>query len=393
MSTVKVPFIDLTAQHSAIEHELLEVFQRVVQNSTFILGPEVKRFEGSFASYLGASQVVAVNSGTAALHLVLQAFGIGPGDEVITVANTFIATAEAISAVGARPVFVDVDAISYTMDASKLEGAITKRTRAIIPVHLYGQAADLDPILALAHRINLLVIEDACQAHGAEYKGRKAGTLGQAGCFSFYPSKNLGCCGEGGAVVTDDADLAQRVRMLRDHGSVRKYEHRWPGYNFRMEGLQGAILAFKLRYLDEWNNRRRALAARYNQLLADPGVVVPAEVPYARHVYHLYVIQSEQRDALRDYLATRGIQTAMHYPVPIHLQEAYRTLRYKPDTFPVTERLARESLSLPMYPEMDPKAVDYVASAISDFHRSRRAPSTRQAPNSKTVIVNSVSGH
>ncbi len=390
---MNVPFVDLGAQHRQLHVELCQVFERILERSSFILGPEVKQFEESFASYLDVSQCVALNSGTAALHLMLHALEIGPGDEVITVPNTFIATAEAISAVGARPVFVDVDPVSYTIDPLQVEKAITDRTRALLPVHLYGQAADLDPLLAMARHHNLAVIEDACQAHGALYKRRKAGAVGTAGCFSFYPSKNLGCCGEGGAVVTNDSELARRLRMLRDHGSVRKYEHRWPGYNFRMEGLQGAILACKLRYLDEWNNRRRALAARYNQLLADSGVVVPVEMPYARHVYHLYVIQSKQRDALRDYLATRGIQTAMHYPVPIHLQEAYRTLGYKPGTFLVTERSARESLSLPMYPEMDPKAVDYVASAISDFHRSRRAPSAHQAPNSKTVIVNSVSGH
>ncbi len=369
---MNVPFVDLKTQHRQLEGELSDAVARVLQNASFILGPEVKAFEEAFARYLGSNHCVAVNSGTAALHLTLLALGIGPGDEVITVSHTFIATAEAISAVGARPVFVDVDPLSYTMNPARVESAVTVRTRAILPVHLYGQPADFDLLLEIARRHSLALVEDACQAHGAEYKGRKAGTLGNAGCFSFYPSKNLGCCGEGGAVVTNDADLAQRVRMLRDHGSLRKYEHQFPGYNFRMEGIQGAILALKLQHLDEWNERRRALAQRYNRLLVDCGVVTPTEMPYARHVYHLYVIQSEHRDALRDYLAKQGVESGMHYPVPLHLQEAYRLLGYKPGDFPVAERLAQQSLSLPMYPEMSPEAVDYVASAIVDFDRSHQ---------------------
>ncbi len=369
---MNVPFVDLKAQHRELEREIKDVFARILGNTSFILGPEVKAFEEAFSRYLASRHCVAVNSGTAALHLTLLALGIGPGDEVITVPHTFIATAEAISAVGARPVFVDVDPISYTMDPARVETTITKRTRAILPVHLYGQPADLDPLVDIARRYNLAVVEDACQAHGAEYKGRKAGTLGAAGCFSFYPSKNLGGCGEGGAVVTDDQDLAERVRMLRDHGSLRKYEHRFPGYNFRMEGIQGGILALKLQHLDAWNERRRALAQRYNRLLVDCGVVTPTEMPYARHAYHLYVIQSEHRDALRDYLAKQGIESGMHYPVPLHLQEAYRPLGYKPGDFPVAERLAQQSLSLPMYPEMSPEAVDMVASRINEFYRLRR---------------------
>lgn len=370
---MNVPFVDLSAQHTPLRAELCHVFERVLRDSSFILGPEVKRFEESFASYLNASHCIALSSGTAALHLVLQALEIGPGDEVITVPNTFIATAEAISAVGARPVFVDVEAVGYTMAPAAAEKALTKRTRAILPVHLYGQPADLDPLLALAARHKLPLVEDACQAHGATYKGRKAGTLGTVGCYSFYPSKNLGCCGEGGAVVTEDAALTERIRMLRDHGSVRKYEHRFPGYNLRMGGLQGGILTVKLRHLDAWNERRRALAQHYDRLLADSGVMTPTERDYARHVYHLYVVQSPQRDPLRDHLTAQGIATGLHYPIPLHLQEAYRALGYRPGDFPVAERLARECLSLPLYPEMNLEAVDHVARVVRNFQRTQRS--------------------
>jgi dTDP-4-amino-4,6-dideoxygalactose transaminase len=301
------------------------------------------------------------------LHLVLHALRIGPGDEVITVPNTFIATAEAISAVGAKPVFVDVNPVSYTMDPARAERAITAKTRAFLPVHLYGQPADMDALLEIAHGRSLAVLEDACQAHGAEYKGRKAGTLGAAGCFSFYPSKNLGACGEGGAVVTSDPDLAERIRLLRNHGSVSKYEHRFPGYNFRMEELQGAFLAVKLKYLDEWNERRRMLAQHYDRLFSGSGVVTPTEMPYAKHVYHLYVIQAENREALRRRLTEQDIETGLHYPIPLHLQEAYRSLGYRRGDFPVSERLAERALSLPMYPDLTFEAVEHVASPILEF--------------------------
>jgi dTDP-4-amino-4,6-dideoxygalactose transaminase len=364
---VKIPLVDLGAQHRQLETELQAAVQRVFQRSSFVSGPEVERFEAEFASYLNATSCVAVSSGTAALHLVLHALEIGPGDEVITVPNTFIATAEAISAVGARTVFVDVDPIAYTMDPTQVERAITVRTRAILPVHLYGQPADLDPLTAIARRYKLTIIEDACQAHGAEYKGRKAGTLGAAGCFSFYPSKNLGACGEGGAVVTSDPDLAERIRLLRNHGSVSKYEHCFPGYNFRMEGLQGAFLAVKLKYLDEWNERRRMLAQHYDRLFSGSGVVTPTEMPYAKHVYHLYVIQAENREALRRRLAEQDIETGLHYPIPLHLQEAYRSLGYRRGDFPVSERLAERALSLPMYPDLTFEAVEHVASPILEF--------------------------
>jgi dTDP-4-amino-4,6-dideoxygalactose transaminase len=361
---MRVPFVDLAALHRTVEEELRQVFWRVLERSSFILGPEVLQFEEAFASYLDVKYCVAVNSGTAALHLTLQALGIGPGDEVITVPNTFIATAEAISAVGARPVFVDVDPVSYTMDPAAVEDSITSRTRALLPVHLYGQSADLDPLLEIARRNHLALVEDACQAHGATYHGRKAGTLGIAGCFSFYPGKNLGCLGEGGAVVTNDPDIAEQVRMLRDHGSIRKYEHRIPGYNFRMEGLQGGFLSVKLRHLEVWNERRRLAARKFNELLSGSPLVLPAEMPYSGHVYHLYVVQAADRDALRNRLLAAGIETGLHYPIPLHLQQAYSQLGYRPGSFPVAEAASRRILSLPMHPELTDEQVDYVASVL-----------------------------
>jgi len=364
---MKVAFLDLKEQHRRIGAELRGAIDRVLESGWFALGPEVEGFEEAFARYLGCRYCVAVNSGTAALHLSLLALGIGPGDEVITVPYTFIATAEAITAVGARPVFVDVDTVSYTMDPQKVEAVITERTRAILPVHLCGQPADMQPLTALAERHGIAVIEDACQAHGAEYLGRKAGTLGTVGCFSFYPSKNLGCCGEGGAVTTHDARLAERVSMLRNHGSHGKFDHVFPGFNFRMESLQGAVLSTKLKHLDDWNQVRRVFAKCYDQRLAGCAVTIPAEMPYARHVYHLYVIQSPERDHLREALTARGIETGLHYPVPVHLEKAYGHLNCHEGDFPVSERLAQNSLSLPIYPEMDMQAVDYVASAIQEI--------------------------
>lgn len=363
---MKVPFVDLLQQHRSIEEELRQVFSRVLERSSFILGPEVVQFEEAFASYLGISHCVAVASGTAALHLTLQALGIGSGDEVITVPNTFIATAEAISAVGARPVFVDVDPVSYTMDPSAVESAITANTKALLPVHLYGQPADLDPLLAIARRNHLALVEDACQAHGATYVNRKAGTLGIAGCFSFYPGKNLGCLGEGGAVVTNDAEIAEKARLLRDHGSVRKYEHRVPGYNFRMEGLQGGFLSVKLKYLDAWNERRRRAANKYKERLSGSALVLPTQMPYAHHVYHLYVVQADNRDRLREQLLAAGIETGLHYPIPLHLQNAYSGLGYPAGSFPVAENMSRRILSLPMHPELTDQQIEHVASLLME---------------------------
>lgn len=363
---MKIPFVDLRSMHIEIKDKLQEVFDRVLNNSSFVLGPEVQRFEQEFAAYVGTSHCVALNTGTAALHLTLAALDIGPGDEVITVPHTFIATAEAISAVGARPVFVDIDPVSFTMDPTLLEAAITNRTRAIIPVDLYGQVADMDPIQEIADRHRIPVIEDACQAHGAEYKGRKAGSFGVAGCFSFYPGKNLGACGEGGAVTTNDAELAYKIRLWRDHGSSKRYEHIFPGLNMRMEGLQGGILSVKLKYLDRWNDQRRQAAAEYDAALAATDLEVPTEMADNRHVYHLYVVQSNKRDQLRAQLGEVGIESGLHYPTPLHLQEAYRFLGYKEGDFPVTESVKDRILSLPMYPGIKSEAIARVVLELKE---------------------------
>ena len=361
---MRVRFVDLSAQHKPLESELKDVFSRVLANGSFVLGPEVENFEKMFASYCQAEHCVTVTNGTAALQLVLQGLGVGSGDEVITVAHTFIATAEAINAAGARPVFVDIDPLSYTMDPTKLEKAITSKTKAIIPVHLYGQPADMDAINAIAAKHGIPVIEDSCQAHGAKYKGRPTGSLGTAACFSFYPSKNLGACGEGGAVTTNNAELAKKIRMLRDHGSVKKYEHDFPAYNLRLEGIQGGVLAVKLPHLDGWNDNRRVLAARYQELFAGSKVVTPKEMPYSHHVYHLYVVVVEDRDALKKALSENGIENGLHYPVPLHLQRAYAYLGYKRGDFPVSEHVASNHVSLPMYAELPIEHVDHVAKAV-----------------------------
>jgi dTDP-4-amino-4,6-dideoxygalactose transaminase len=363
---MKVPFVDLQSMHRSLEPELLEVFSRVLNSSAFVLGPEVKEFERAFAEYVGTSHCVALSNGTAALHLSLLALGVGPGDEVITVTHTFIATAEAISAVGAQPVFVDIDPVSYTMDPALLAQAISPRTRAIIPVHIYGQTADMDAILEVANRHGIPVIEDACQAHGAEYKGRRAGSLGAAGCFSFYPGKNLGACGEGGAVTTDDPELAHRIAMWRDHGSRQKYVHQFPGLNMRMDGVQGGVLAIKLRHLERWNEERRNAAAQYATALSGTDIVLPAEKTWGRHVYHLYVIQANDREALRQRLQEAGVETGLHYPIPLHLQEAYASLGYNRGSFPVTEALASRILSLPIYPGISSEAVARVTAEVME---------------------------
>ncbi len=361
---MKVPFVDLGLLHQEIEDELCEAFRTTLHNSSFILGRDVEAFESAFAAYCGTAHCIAVNNGTSALHLVLASLGIGPGDEVITVAHTFIATAEAISAVGARPVFVDIDPLSYCMDPQLIEAAITPRTRAILPVHLYGQMADMDAILEVANAHNIPVIEDACQAHGAEYKGRPAGSVGLAGCFSFYPGKNLGACGEGGAVTTNDPELALRIRMWRDHGSIRKYEHRFAGHNMRMEGLQGAILNIKLKHLDRWNDLRREAARQYADKLSGLPVTLPTEMEGRKHVYHLYVIQTDDREGLRRQLASAGVDSGLHYPIPLHLQEAYSPLGYKLGDFPVTEYIKDRILSLPMYPGISEESIEQVATGL-----------------------------
>ncbi len=374
---MNVPFVDLQAQYRAIKTEVDAAIKRVLDTSAFILGREVEAFERAFAEYVGAEFCVGVSNGTAAVQLAVTACGVGEGDEVIVPANTFFATAEAVSTAGATPVFVDCDADSFNIDAAKVEAAITPRTRAVIPVHLYGQAADLDPLFELAERHNLIVIEDAAQAHGARYKGRRVGGLARAGCFSFYPGKNLGAYGEGGAVLTNDAEVARRLRLLRDHGSEQKYRHEIIGYNFRLEGLQGAVLGVKLRHLDGWNALRRAHAARYTELLGaldtEGALTLPREMTYAEHVYHLYVVRAEDRDALQRSLQEAGVQTGIHYPVPIHLQPAYASLGHRAGDFPEAERQAARVLSLPMFPELTDAQLEHVAEAVNKFSSQKSA--------------------
>ena len=360
-----VPFLDLKAQYASIRHEVEPAVNRVLESAHYVLGPEVEAFEREFAAYCTAPHAVAVNSGTSALHLALLAAGIGAGHEVITTPFTFVATAAAICNAGARPVFVDIRRDSFTIDPSLIEAAITPRTRAIVPVHLYGQTADMDPILEIAHRRGLTVVEDAAQAHGAEYKGRRAGSMGDFGCFSFYPGKNLGACGEGGLVTAREAERARTVRMLRDWGQERKYEHLLPGFNFRMDAIQGAILRIKLRRLEAWTEGRRAAASRYARLLEGTGVAIPAEMRYARHVYHVYAVRTPDREGTQQALHAAEIQTGIHYPIPVHLQPAHASLGYRAGAFPEAEAAAREVLSLPMYPELAEAQQARVAEALS----------------------------
>lgn len=364
MSEIKVPYLDLKAQYRSIKPEIDQAVARVLDSCQFILGPEVAEFEKEFAAYCGSTECIALNSGTSALHLALLAAGIGPGDEVITVPFTFVASVATILYAGAKPVLVDIEAQTFNMNPDALEAAISSRTKAIVPVHLYGHPADMDPILEVAKRHKLIVIEDAAQAHGAKYKGRPAGSIGDIACFSFYPTKNLGASGEGGAVTTSNPEYARTVRMLRDWGQDRKYHHVLQGYNYRMEGLQGAILRVKLRHLENWTERRRAIVNRYNELLAGSNVVRPAERPWARHVYHLYTIRAKNREALQSALLKEGVQTGVHYSVPAHLQPAYAGLA-EMESLPESEKAAREVLSLPLYPELTDNQVEYVAKALT----------------------------
>jgi dTDP-4-amino-4,6-dideoxygalactose transaminase len=365
-----VPFLDLKLQHAALRGELLEAIGSVIDGAAFAGGPFVKAFEEEFARFCGTEHAVALGNGTDALWAALIAFGVGPGDEVITVPNTFIATAEAISFCGARPVFVDIDEKTYTMDPGLLQRAITGRTKAVIPVHLYGQTADMDAIRDIAGKHGLAVIEDACQAHGARYQGRPAGSIGDAGCFSFYPGKNLGACGEAGAVVTNSERAAQTMRMFREHGQPKKYHHEIIGWNCRMDGIQAAALSVKLRRLPAWVQARRAHARQYDRLLAGvPGIVAPREAWYATHAYHIYALRACRRDELIARLAERGITAGIHYPVPLHLTGAYAHLGYGRGSFPVSELVASDLVSLPMYPELTDGQIEHVARAVAEFYR------------------------
>jgi dTDP-4-amino-4,6-dideoxygalactose transaminase len=361
---MKVPFVDLGAQHAALADPLQAAMAAVVRDGAFILGGRVSQFESELGSYLDVSHVVGVGNGLDALRLSLLALGIGPGDEVITAANTFIATALAIAAAGARPVLVDCDETTFNIDPRRIEAALTPRTRAIIPVHLYGRVANLDAVMAIARERGLHVVEDAAQAHGARMTdGRRAGTIGDAGCFSFYPSKNLGACGDGGALVTNDAGLAQRARQLRNYGQSEKYHHDVLGINSRLDGVQAAVLSTKLPHLDGWNDRRRAIAAAYREGLAGLPLTLPGEGPAAGHVHHLFVVRCRDRERLRSDLTAAGIETGIHYPIPIHRQAAFAGA-FGEAQFPVTEMLATEILSLPMYPEMTSAQVGHVVGEV-----------------------------
>jgi dTDP-4-amino-4,6-dideoxygalactose transaminase len=364
---MKVNFLDLKAQYESIKTEIDAAISGVIGTTSFVLGPAVANFEKKFAQYCQCEEAVAVNSGTSALFLTLKGMGIGTGDEVITAANTFIATVAAIVYTGATPVLVDVDPLSRNIDCGKMESAITPRTKVIIPVHLYGCMADMNKINEIARRHNVLVLEDACQAHGAKLKGRPAGSFGIAGAFSFYPGKNLGAYGEGGAVVTSDKELVRTIRKLRDHGSEKKYYHDIIGYNARMEGIQGAVLGVKLGHLDKWNRERNRVVARYREKLAGIPVTVPTELADYYQVYHLFVIESDRRDELQSHLNNAGITTLIHYPIPIHRQKAYLQIVSDPGQYPVTEKLANRILSLPIYPELANEQIDYVADKIGEF--------------------------
>ena len=360
-----VPFLDLKAQYESIKDEVAVAIQQVLDKTAFAGGPFVAQFEKEFAAFCGTRFCEGVGNGTDALWMALLALGVGPGDEVITVPDTFIATAEAISFCGAKPVFVDVEEQTYNMNPSLLEAAITPKTKAIIPVHLFGQMADMDPIMEIARKRKLFVIEDASQAHGAEYKGRFAGSIGDAGCFSFYPGKNLGAYGEAGAVVTNDEELDKKIRMLRDHGQAKKYHHTYIGWNARMDGIQGAILSVKLKQLGKWTEARRRNARVYDELLNGVhGVVPPKEAPYGKHVYHLYAIRVANRDRLISALAEKEIFCGIHYPIPVHLLDAYKSLNLGEGSFPVAEKSASEFVSLPMFPELTREQIEYVASEI-----------------------------
>ena len=363
---MNIPFVDLKAQYVVIKDDVQMAINRVLDNTSFILGSEVAAFEAAFAGFVGVGHAVGVSSGTAALHLALKACGVKPGDEVITAANTFIATAEAIVYLGATPVFADVDAETQTLDVGQAEALITPKTKAIVPVHLFGHPADMDPILDLAKAHGLTVVEDAAQAHGAEYKGRRIGGLGHAACFSFYPGKNLGAYGDGGAVVTNDSALAEQIRMVRNHGRAEKYEHLTIGHNYRLDALQAAILGVKLERLDQWNAARREHAQAYNGKLAGLGAVTPVERPWAKHVYHIYQIQIENRDDVAATLKEQGVATGIHYPIPLHLQPAFADRGQDRGTFPIAERLADRMLSLPMFPELTDEQIDRVCNCLAE---------------------------
>jgi dTDP-4-amino-4,6-dideoxygalactose transaminase len=365
MADIKVPYLDLKAQYRSIKSEIDEAIARVLESCQFVLGPEVAAFENEFAAYCGTTDCIAVNSGTSALHLALLAAGVGPGDEVITVPFTFVASVATILYTGAKPVLVDIEPRTFNMNPAAIQAAISPRTKAMMPVHLYGHPADMDFIMDVARKHGLIVIEDAAQAHGARYKGRPVGSIGDIACFSFYPAKNLGAYGEGGAVTTSNPAYAEKIRSLRDWGQDRKYHHVLHGYNYRLEAIQGAILRVKLRHLEIWTEARRRIVEKYGDLLADADVVLPVEMEWARHVYHLFTVRSKNRDATQAALLNQGIQTGVHYSTPVHLQPAYQDLGYGLGSLPESEKAAKEVLSLPMYPELTDAQLETVAEALT----------------------------
>ena len=365
MVNIKVPYLDLKAQYHSIKQEIDDAVAHVLESCQFVLGPEVAEFEKTFAVYCETAHCIALNSGTSALHLALLAAGIQPGDEVVTVPFTFVASVATILYSGAKPILVDIEPHTFNLNPAAIEKAISPRTRAILPVHLYGHPADMDPIMEVARRHNLVVIEDAAQAHLAKYKGRSVGSIGDMGCFSFYPTKNLGAYGEGGAITTSNPEYAAKLRMLRDWGQDRKYNHLLHGYNYRMEGLQGAILRVKMRHLEKWTEARRTIVRKYNKLLAETDLVLPTERPWTRHAYHLYTVRVKNRAAMQAALLRGGIQTGIHYAAPVHLQPAYAELGYGPGSLPESERAANEVLSLPLYPELTDSQVQAVAETIA----------------------------
>lgn len=368
----KIPLVDLVRQYRSIKTKIDEAISGVLESGSFILGKNVRKFEQEFAAYLGVKHAVGVNSGTDALLIALKALGINPGDEVITVSYTFISTVYAIIHSGARPALVDIDPVTYTINAKQVLSAVSDKTKAIIPVHMYGQPADMDTIVDIAERQGLWTVEDAAQAHGAEYKGRKAGSIGHVACFSFYPSKNLGAFGDGGMIVTNDEELANKARMLREYGCKSKYHYGVVGYNSRLDELQAAILRIKFKHFDIWNEKRRKNAKLYNDLLSKvPSVVTPIEDADRKHVYHLYVIRGKDRDGLRSFLASEGIATGIHYPVPIHLSEAYRRLGYDSSDLQFTQKYAGQVLSLPMFPELTEDEINYVCIHIRRFYERK----------------------
>ncbi|HZQ19568.1 MAG TPA: DegT/DnrJ/EryC1/StrS family aminotransferase [Terriglobales bacterium] len=365
-ASITVPYFDLKAQYGLLRDEIQAALDRVCRNASFILGEEVERFEQAFADYCGVKHCVALNSGTSALHLALLTAGIGAGDEVITTSNTFIATAEAIAYTGAMPTFVDIHPTSANIDPAQIESAITDKTRAIIPVHLYGRPANIDAIMKIAEQHHLIVVEDACQAHGARWNGKRVGGFGHSAAFSFYPGKNLGAYGEGGALTTNEDEVAKMARSLRSHGESTRYHHHYIGYNYRMDGFQAAVLNVKLKYLDQWTAKRQSSADLYRRLLAEAKVRLPQDPVEAECVYHLFVAYVEDRNRVRAELEKLGVQTAVHYPVPVHLQEAFADYGYKPESLPCTERACEQVLSMPLFPEMTEEQVTYAAHSLAE---------------------------